>query len=134
MDDLADCRAWQTGGPRRRSVPAGQHEHRNLPRGRGLVFADGRRLRDQLGPQLGAGAAVQLLRHYRERIGTHLDCDTGVGLEVVVPVRVGGRSAVGGGDREAAVWLGLKASGVTRSIPDLAPMWWMRIIGVPAKN
>src|SRR6516164_5892716 len=27
---------------------------------------------------------------------------------------------------------GEQASGVTRSIPDLAPMWWMRIIGVPA--
>jgi len=29
---------------------------------------------------------------------------------------------------------GLHASGVTRSAPDLAPMWWMRIIGVPASH
>src|SRR6476659_7966561 len=27
----------------------------------------------------------------------------------------------------------MKASGVTRSIPDLAPMWWIKIIEVPAK-
>jgi hypothetical protein len=67
-------------------------------------------------------------------MGTDLGCETRVGLEVVVPVGVGGRSAVGGDDSEAAVWLGLKASGVTHSIPDLAPMWWMGIIGVPAKN
>ena len=38
-----------------------------------------------------------------ERLGTHLDRDPGVGLEVVVPGRVGWRSSVGGDDREAAV-------------------------------
>ena len=38
----ADCPTWQTGGSDRRSVLARQHEHRNLPRGPGLEFADGR--------------------------------------------------------------------------------------------
>jgi hypothetical protein len=84
MDDLADCRARQTNGPRRRSALACQHEHRNVPRGLGLVFAEGRRLRDQLGPQLGAGAAVEFLCHYRERMGTDLGCETRVDFEVVV--------------------------------------------------
>jgi hypothetical protein len=64
------------------SVLAGQHEHRNLSRGPGLVFADGRRLRDQLRPQPGAGGVVQLLRQYRERLGTHLDVDPGVALRL----------------------------------------------------
>jgi hypothetical protein len=70
------------------------------------VFADGRRLRDQLRPQLGTGAAVELLCPYRERMGTDLGCETRVGIEVVVPVGVDGRSAVGGDDSEAAIWLG----------------------------
>jgi hypothetical protein len=96
------------------------------------VFADGRRLRDQLRPQPGAGGVVQLLRQYRERLGTHLDVDPGVGLEVVVPVWVGWRPSIGGDDRAAAVSLREQASDETRSIPDLAPMWWMRIGVVPA--
>src|SRR5579863_2710969 len=101
------CRrpGWTGAAVGRRSVLAGQHEYRNLPRGPGLEFADGRVLRDQLRPQPGAGGAVQLLRQYRERLGTHLDCDPGVGLEVVVPVWVGWRPSVGGDDREAAVSL-----------------------------
>ena len=33
--------------------------------------------------------------------------------------------------REPALSLGEQATGVTRSIPDLAPMWWMRISVVP---
>ena len=53
---------------RRMSVLAGQHEHRNLSRGPGLEFADGRRLCDQHRPQPGAGGAVQLLRPHRERL------------------------------------------------------------------
>jgi uncharacterized protein (DUF2236 family) len=44
-------------GTRRRSVQAGQHEHRNLSRGLGLDFAELRILRDQLRPQLGAGVS-----------------------------------------------------------------------------
>jgi hypothetical protein len=95
-------------------------------------FAELGSLRDQLRPQLGAGGVVQLLRQDRERLGTHLDFDPGVGLEVVVPVRVGWRSSMGGDDREAAVFLGKQPSGETRSIPDLAPTWWTRISVVPA--
>src|SRR5205807_163800 len=89
-------------GDHYRSVLAGQHDHRNLPRGLGLEFAEGRSLRDQLRPQFGAGGTAQLLRQYRERLGTHLDGDPGVGLEVVVPVWVGWRSSIGGHDGEAA--------------------------------
>lgn len=44
------ARAWQAGGPRHRSVLAGQHEHRNLSRGLGLGFAELRILREQLRP------------------------------------------------------------------------------------
>src|SRR5260370_4545986 len=73
----------------RRSVLADQHEYRNLPCGLGLVFADGRRLRDQLRPQLGPGGVVEFFRQYRERLGTHLDGDSGIGLEIVIPVRMG---------------------------------------------
>ena len=73
--------------------------------GPGLVFADGRVLRDQLRPQPGAGGAVQFLGQYRERLGPDLDFDPGVGLEVVVPVWVGWRSSIGGDDREAALSL-----------------------------
>src|SRR5712691_874505 len=115
----ADRPAWPTGGSRRRSVLAGQHEHRYLPRGPGLVFADGRGLRDQLRPQPGAGGAVQLLRQYRERLGAHLDGDPGAGLEVVVPVWVGWRSAAGGDDREAAV--SLRGAGQRRDALDPGP-------------
>jgi len=39
------------------SVLAGQHEHRKLPRGPGLVLTKSGILRDQLRPQLGAGCA-----------------------------------------------------------------------------
>src|ERR1700733_480195 len=101
----AQARSYESRGSRRRSVLAGQHEHRNLPRGPGLVFADRGILRDQLRPQLGPAGAVQFLRQYRERLGTHLACDPGVGLEVVVPVRVGWRPSVRGDDRETAVSL-----------------------------
>src|SRR5262249_34533745 len=64
----------------------------NLPRGLGLVFADGGRLRDQFRPQLGAGGVVELLHQCRERLGAHLDCDLGVGFEVVVPGGEAGRA------------------------------------------
>src|SRR2546421_5829611 len=63
-------------GCRRRSVLSGQHEHRNLSLGLGLVSADVRVLRDQSRPQLGAGGVVQLLRQDRGRLGTHLDFDS----------------------------------------------------------
>ena len=53
--------AWQAGGPRHRSVLAGQHEHRNLSRGLGLGFAELRILGEQLRPQLGAGGVIELL-------------------------------------------------------------------------
>jgi len=54
-----------------------------MPRRPGLDFADGGILRSQLRPQPGAGGIVQFLCQYRERLGTHLDRDPGVGLEVV---------------------------------------------------
>src|SRR4029077_9423876 len=60
-----------------------------------------RPLGDQFRPQLGAGGAVRFLGQDRERLGAHLDGDPGVGYEVVVPARVGGRSAVGSPDRAA---------------------------------
>src|SRR5215472_15956102 len=101
----APNRSRRSGAWRSRSVLTGQHEHRNLPRDLGLEFADGRGLRDQRGPQRGAGGVGQLLRQDRERLGTHLDRDPGVGLEVVVPAWVGWRSSVGGGGREPAVGL-----------------------------
>jgi hypothetical protein len=78
----------------RSSVLAGQHEQRNLSRGLGLEFGEGRRRRDQLRPQLGAGGAIQLFRQCRERFGADLDFDPGVGLEVVLPAWVGGRSGI----------------------------------------
>src|SRR5690349_5567198 len=102
--------AWFPRSPSTRcptSVPTGQHEHRDLPGGLGLVFGDGRRLRDQPRPQLGASGVVEFFRYYRERLGAHLDCDGGIGLEVVIPARVGWRSSVGGDDRHAAVRLGV---------------------------
>ena len=99
------ARAMRISASGRRSVLAGEHENRNLSRGLALVFADGRGLRDQLRPQFGAGGVVQLLRQYRERLGTDLDGDPRVGPEVVVPVWVGGRSSIGGDDRQAAVSL-----------------------------
>jgi hypothetical protein len=86
-----------------RSVLAGQHEHRNLPRGPGLGFAELRILRGQLRPQLGAGGVVELFRQYRQCLGAHLDFDPGLGLEVVVLVWVGWRSSIGGPDREAVL-------------------------------
>jgi hypothetical protein len=54
-----------------------------------VVLAEGGLPRDQLRPQLGAGGVVQLLRQHRERLATYLDDGLGVGLEVVVPGRVG---------------------------------------------
>src|SRR5215472_15894392 len=93
-------------GGRRGSVLAGQHEHRKLPRGLGLVFAKGGILRDQFWPQRGAGGAGEFVGQVGERLGTHLHGDRRVGLEVVVPVWVGGRSSAGGDDHETAAWLG----------------------------
>jgi hypothetical protein len=54
-----------------------------------LVFAKSGILRDQLRPQLGAGGAGQLIRQNPECLSTHLNGDSWVGLEVVVPVWVG---------------------------------------------
>jgi hypothetical protein len=54
---------------------AGQHEDWKLSGGSGLEFAEGRRLRDQFRPQVGASGVVQLLGQHRERLGPHLDFD-----------------------------------------------------------
>src|SRR4029077_5833691 len=74
--------------------------------GPGLVFAKSGILRDQLRPQLGAGGGGQLVRPARETLRTHLTGEPWVGLEVVVPVRVGRRSSAGGDDHITAVSLG----------------------------
>ena len=58
----ADCPSAASWRPRRRSVLAGQHEHRNPSCGRGLGVAELRILRDQFRPQLGAGGVVEFLR------------------------------------------------------------------------
>jgi hypothetical protein len=69
-------------------VLPGQYEDGDLPDDLGLVLAERGMPRDQHGPQLVAGGVVKLLRHCGERLGTHLDRDAGVGLEIVVPGRV----------------------------------------------
>ena len=69
-------------------VLPGQYEDGDLPGDLGLVLAERGMPRDQRWPQLGAGGVVKLLRHCGERLGTHLDRDAGVGLEIVVPGRV----------------------------------------------
>jgi hypothetical protein len=86
----------------------------------------------QLRPQLGPDSFVQFHGRHGERLGAHLDVNAGIGLEVVVPGGVRGGSSFGGDDEEAAVLLGEAARRVTCSIPDLAPMWWTRISGVPS--
>ena len=57
-----------------------------------------------------------------------------MGLEVVVPGRVAGDPPLAATIAMRPSGCGLQASGVTRSVPDLAPVWWMRIIGVPASG
>src|SRR5262249_10278609 len=83
-------RPWSCRSERRSCalVLPGQYEDGDLPGGPGLVLAERGMPRDQRRPQLGTGGVVKLLRHGGERLGTHLDRDAGVGLEIVVPGRV----------------------------------------------
>ena len=59
----------------------------------------------------------------RERLVTDLDSDRGVGLEVVIPGRVGGDPPLAAHTTKRPPPWGEQATGVTCSIPDLAPTW-----------
>ena len=90
----------------RRSVAAGEHEHRNPSCGLGLVLAERRRRGDEFGPQRVVGGGFEFLCARCERLGADLDFDHWIRLEVVVPAWVGRGSSVGGDDHVAAISVG----------------------------
>src|SRR5450755_1044199 len=89
-----------------RSAAAGGEEHRDEAVGLHLVIGVRRECRDGALPPGCPLLAGQLADRHVERLGAILDHDgVRVGLEVVVPDRVGGRPALGGDQQVLAVVL-----------------------------
>ena len=69
----------------------------------------------------------------RERLGADLDSNLGLALRLWYQSGLVGAPPLDATTSiEPSSW-GKYTSGVTRTVPLFAPMWWSRIIGAPSK-